>query len=160
VMLEYQLPLTSRRLDFMVTGKGPTYADNAVIVELKQWSKCGPTDGENEVATFVGGTTREVLHPSAQVGRYRMYLRIPTPRSTAAINPFRWRPAPTSTITRMSRTTSSTTRNSRASSKAIPSSRWTMFRSSLSSCRTSLAPGRGWRCLSGSRKADIAPAAS
>ncbi len=74
VMLEYQLPLTSRRLDFMVTGKGPTYTDNAVIVELKQWSKCGPAEGENEVATFVGGMTREVLHPSAQVGRYRMYL--------------------------------------------------------------------------------------
>ena len=74
VLLEYQLPLTSRRLDFMVTGKGQSDADNAVIVELKQWEKCGPADGENEVATFVRGTTREVLHPSAQVGRYRMYL--------------------------------------------------------------------------------------
>ena len=74
VMLEYQLPLTSRRLDFMVTGKGQSNADNAVIVELKQWEKCGSADGANEVATFVGGATREVLHPSAQVGRYRMYL--------------------------------------------------------------------------------------
>ena len=74
VLLEYQLPLTSRRLDFIVTGKGQSNADHAVIVELKQWEKCGPADGENEVATFVGGATREVLHPSAQVGRYRMYL--------------------------------------------------------------------------------------
>lgn len=74
VMLEYQLPLTSRRLDFMVTGKGQDDADNAVIVELKQWEKCSAADGENEVSTFVGGTMREVLHPSAQVGRYRMYL--------------------------------------------------------------------------------------
>ena len=74
VMLEYQLPLTSRRLDFMVTGKGHGNSDNAVIVELKQWEKCGAADGENEVATFVGGASREVLHPSAQVGRYRMYL--------------------------------------------------------------------------------------
>ena len=74
VMLEYQLPLTSRRLDFMVTGKGQGNSDNAVIVELKQWEKCGAADGENEVATFVGGAIREVLHPSAQVGRYRMYL--------------------------------------------------------------------------------------
>lgn len=74
VMLEYQLPLTSQRLDFMVTGKGQTNTDNAVIVELKQWDKCGPADGENEVVTFVGGAQREVLHPSAQVGRYRMYL--------------------------------------------------------------------------------------
>lgn len=74
VMLEYQLPLTSRRLDFMVTGKRQANADNAVIVELKQWDKCGAADGENEVVTFVGGANREVLHPSAQVGRYRMYL--------------------------------------------------------------------------------------
>jgi hypothetical protein len=74
VMLEYQLPLTSRRLDFMVTGKGQSNADNAVIVELKQWDTCGTADGENEVVTFVGGANREVLHPSAQVGRYRMYL--------------------------------------------------------------------------------------
>lgn len=74
VLLEYQLPLTSRRLDFMVTGKGQGDADNAVIVELKQWEKCGPAEGENEVAAFVGGATRDVLHPSAQVGRYRMYL--------------------------------------------------------------------------------------
>jgi uncharacterized protein len=74
ILLEYQLPLTSRRLDFMITGKGQSNADNAVIVELKQWDKCGAADGENEVATFIGGATREVLHPSAQVGRYRMYL--------------------------------------------------------------------------------------
>ena len=74
VMLEYQLPLTSRRLDFMVTGKGQSNTDNAVIVELKQWDTCGAADGENEVVTFVGGANREVLHPSAQVGRYRMYL--------------------------------------------------------------------------------------
>src|SRR3990172_966291 len=69
VMLEYQLPLTSRRLDFMVTGKGQANADHAVIVELKQWDKCGPADGENEVVTFVGGANREVLHPSGPAGR-------------------------------------------------------------------------------------------
>jgi uncharacterized protein len=74
VMLEYQLPMTSRRLDFMVTGKGQDSADNAVIVELKQWHGCEPADGENEVVTVIGGARREVLHPSAQVGRYRMYL--------------------------------------------------------------------------------------
>jgi len=74
ILLEYQLPLTSRRLDFMITGKGQSNADNAVIVELKQWDKCGTAEGENEVLTFVGGGQREVLHPSAQVGRYRMYL--------------------------------------------------------------------------------------
>ncbi len=38
VILEYQLGNTSRRLDAMLTGHSPTRADNAVVVELKQWS--------------------------------------------------------------------------------------------------------------------------
>jgi hypothetical protein len=47
---------------------------NAVIVELKQWSGCKGASGKKEVATFVGGNVRDVLHPSAQVGQYMTYL--------------------------------------------------------------------------------------
>jgi hypothetical protein len=45
VILEYQLGNTSRRLDAMLTGHSPTSAENAVVVELKQWSDgaIGPT---------------------------------------------------------------------------------------------------------------------
>ena len=75
VMLEYQLPLTSRRLDCLITGRDKDSRDNAVIVELKQWESCEEADGENEVLTWIGGSRREVLHPSAQVGQYAMYLR-------------------------------------------------------------------------------------
>lgn len=75
VLLEYQLPLTSLRLDCMITGRDQEKRDNAVMVELKQWEACGPAEGENEVLTWVGGAQREVLHPSAQVGRYSMYLQ-------------------------------------------------------------------------------------
>ena len=75
VILEYQLPLTSKRLDCMITGKDKFNKDNAVIVELKQWDRCEESYGENEVLTWVGGAKRDVLHPSAQVGQYHMYLR-------------------------------------------------------------------------------------
>jgi hypothetical protein len=75
VLLEYQLPLTSRRLDCMITGRDEDGRDNAVIVELKQWESCEEAEGENEVLTWLGGSRREVLHPSAQVGQYAMYLR-------------------------------------------------------------------------------------
>ena len=51
VALEYQLPLTSRRLDCLVCGRDGKQEDNAVIVELKQWSKCQQSDGENLVST-------------------------------------------------------------------------------------------------------------
>lgn len=74
ILLEYQLPLTSKRLDCMITGKDDELVDNAIIVELKQWEKCEESFGENEVCTWVGGRNREVLHPSAQVGQYKMYL--------------------------------------------------------------------------------------
>jgi len=74
VILEYQLPLTSKRLDCMVCGKDGNKQDNAIIVELKQWDKCEEADGDNEVLTWLAGAKREVLHPSVQVGQYKMYL--------------------------------------------------------------------------------------
>jgi hypothetical protein len=74
VILEFQLPLTSRRLDCLVTGRNDWSRENAVVVELKQWDKCQDAGGPNEVATWVGGSLRDVLHPSAQVGRYKTYL--------------------------------------------------------------------------------------
>jgi len=39
VILEYQLPQSSRRLDCMICGKDGEKKDNSVIIELKQWSK-------------------------------------------------------------------------------------------------------------------------
>lgn len=74
IMLEYQLPLSSKRLDFIICGQDAASRDNAVIIELKQWDKCQDSDSENEVMTYVGGAVRDVLHPSAQVHRYKMYL--------------------------------------------------------------------------------------
>ncbi len=74
VILEYQLPITSKRLDCMIAGKDRDGEDNAVIIELKQWEACNHADGENEVITWLGGAEREVLHPAAQVGQYKMYL--------------------------------------------------------------------------------------
>ena len=75
VILEYQLPLTSRRLDCMICGKDVKKRANAVIIELKQWDRCKEAHGENEVLTWLGGGEREVLHPSVQVGQYQMYLQ-------------------------------------------------------------------------------------
>ncbi len=74
ILLEYQLPLSSKRLDCIICGKDGTNRDNAVIIELKQWDRCEEANGSNEVLTWVGGAKREVLHPSVQVGQYKMYL--------------------------------------------------------------------------------------
>lgn len=74
VIVEYQLPLTSKRLDCMICGRDGEKNDNAVIIELKQWDRCKPADGDHEVLAWVGGSERELLHPSVQAGQYRMYL--------------------------------------------------------------------------------------
>lgn len=75
VILEYQLPLTSKRLDCLLCGKGSDESDNAIVIELKQWDDCSDSDADNLVTTWVAGAKREVLHPSAQVGGYRDYLK-------------------------------------------------------------------------------------
>jgi uncharacterized protein len=74
VVLEHQLPLTSKRLDCMVLGRDETKRDNAVIVELKQWDRTEVSEAEQCVVTFVGHGLRDVLHPSVQVGQYAQYL--------------------------------------------------------------------------------------
>ncbi|WP_354684725.1 DNA/RNA helicase domain-containing protein, partial [Cupriavidus necator] len=75
VTLEYQLPLSARRLDFMITGHDGSGAQHAVVVELKQWGDVGPSDAEGCVSTWLAGSERDVLHPSCQVGQYEQYLR-------------------------------------------------------------------------------------
>lgn len=74
ILLEYQLPMTSRRLDCLIAGRDLKDNDNAVIIELKQWDKCDQAEGENVVLAWVGGAQREILHPAVQVGQYKMYL--------------------------------------------------------------------------------------
>jgi hypothetical protein len=70
MILEYQLPLCSLRVDAMVVGSSKTRNQGAVLLELKQWDRCEPTSTPEIVA--VGGT--EMLHPSAQARGYRQYL--------------------------------------------------------------------------------------
>ncbi len=74
VVVEYELPSSSRRLDFMICGQDAAHRDEAVIVELKQWSDCEPAEADGLVSTWVGGKIREVAHPSVQVGQYQQYL--------------------------------------------------------------------------------------
>lgn len=75
VLLEYQLPLSSKRLDCMVTGNDAGGQPYSVIVELKQWSDVEESNADDCVTTWVAGSKRDILHPSRQVGQYEEYLR-------------------------------------------------------------------------------------
>jgi len=74
VLLEYELPLSSLRLDCMVTGTSPVGQQAAEVIELKQWESCSSTEEDSLVVTWIGGRNKPTLHPSAQVARYQQFL--------------------------------------------------------------------------------------
>ncbi|WP_228470986.1 DUF2075 domain-containing protein [Streptomyces alkaliphilus] len=75
VLLEYGLPLTSKRVDAVLAGVHPTTGDPSyVLVELKQWSAAYP-DEENPALCRVDSYPRSVLNPIEQVRDYCAYLK-------------------------------------------------------------------------------------
>jgi hypothetical protein len=72
-LIEYQLPLTSKRADVVLCGRHPTNGrDQYVVIELKQWTKALPLDGTDNVVVLEG--TGERLHPVEQVRIYCTHL--------------------------------------------------------------------------------------
>lgn len=68
--IEYQIPLTSKRVDFLIAGKDAQGNNNVVVVELKQWENSGKTSRPDIVTAFTGGADRAVTHPSYQAYSY------------------------------------------------------------------------------------------
>ncbi|MDN4527135.1 DUF2075 domain-containing protein [Fictibacillus fluitans] len=70
VAIEFKIPNTSKRVDFLVAGHDGT-EDHVVIVELKQWSEVEKiTSKDALVSTYLGGGNRTVTHPSYQAWSY------------------------------------------------------------------------------------------
>lgn len=74
VMIEYNIPSTSKRVDFIIAGKDAQSNDNFIIVELKQWEEAWTTDKEDIVRTSFGGSKVETTHPSYQAWSYRQFM--------------------------------------------------------------------------------------
>lgn len=76
IAIEYRIPNTNRRVDFIVAGEDETGKHSAVVIELKQWSDLEKVDDQNGVVrTVVGGGLRTVSHPSYQVWSYVSMIR-------------------------------------------------------------------------------------
>ncbi|MCP2261330.1 hypothetical protein LX15_005051 [Streptoalloteichus tenebrarius] len=72
VLVEYKLPLTSKRVDAVLCGTSPDIRDPVyVLVELKQWSDILRAEGDR-VYLFRSSEAR--LHPLKQLDQYREYL--------------------------------------------------------------------------------------
>lgn len=74
VLVEYQLPLTSKRVDAVLAGVNPkTGRDSYLIIELKQWSHARLYEGSPTLVT-VEHAAGPRLHPATQVAHYCEYL--------------------------------------------------------------------------------------
>ncbi|VTP96685.1 ATP/GTP-binding protein [Pseudomonas aeruginosa] len=72
--IELHIPQTSKRIDITLTGRDESGGKNAVLVELKQWSKASATGKDAIVRTALGNGLREVVHPSYQAWSYATLL--------------------------------------------------------------------------------------
>jgi len=72
VAIEYKIPRTSKRIDFIITGKDENKKSSAIVVELKQWSEGVEISDKDGILNtkFFG----EVNHPSYQAWSYTTLL--------------------------------------------------------------------------------------
>ena len=76
IAIEYNIPQTSKRVDFIVTGYDEKENPNVIIIELKQWDKLAAVlEKDAMVETYTGNAVREVVHPSYQAWSYSMLIR-------------------------------------------------------------------------------------
>ncbi|MEG1362761.1 MAG: DUF2075 domain-containing protein [Lachnospiraceae bacterium] len=76
IAIEYNIPQTSKRVDFIITGYDKKEKPNVIIIELKQWDKLSPVLGKDAmVETYTGNAMREVVHPSYQAWSYSMLIK-------------------------------------------------------------------------------------
>ncbi len=75
VAIEYQLPQTAKRLDFVLTGLGSGDQEYAILIELKQWSEASLSDKDGIVNTLVNRRIGEHPHPSYQAWSYATLLQ-------------------------------------------------------------------------------------
>jgi len=73
ISIEYHLPQTSKRVDFIITGKNGTQ-ENVIIIELKQWEKSELTTKDGIVKTRFQFGESETSHPSYQAWSYAALL--------------------------------------------------------------------------------------
>lgn len=75
IAIEYQIPQTGKRIDFIISGQDPDNKDSVMLIELKQWSEANLTNKDSIVETYVGGRIGEHTHPSYQAWSYATLLQ-------------------------------------------------------------------------------------
>ena len=75
VAIEYNIPQTSKRVDFMIIGQDHNHEDHVVIVELKQWARVSKVKDTFRHSVLSDLRSHEpVAHPSYQAYTYKSLL--------------------------------------------------------------------------------------
>jgi uncharacterized protein len=74
VAIEYSIPRTKNRIDFIITGQDENQQEKVVIIELKQWTNIQQTEKDAMVITRFKQGLSEELHPSYQAWSYSTLL--------------------------------------------------------------------------------------
>lgn len=74
VAIEYHIPQSAKRIDFILTGKDDRMQDSAILVELKQWQAAEITEKDGVVRTHFKHGNKETSHPSYQAWSYKCLL--------------------------------------------------------------------------------------
>ena len=74
IAIEYQIPLTSKRVDFIISGLDTNRKSNIIIIELKQWEQAKLSNKSGIITTRFQHGERETAHPSYQAWSYAYML--------------------------------------------------------------------------------------
>lgn len=75
VAVEYHIPWSGKRIDFIVTWQDENNQESVIIVELKQWTEAQVTNKDAVVITRYGRGLSERPHPSYQARSYAALLQ-------------------------------------------------------------------------------------
>ncbi|ANF35582.1 DUF2075 domain-containing protein [Bacillus velezensis] len=76
IAIEFKIPHTSKRIDFLISGSDKDDRSSIVIVELKQWEKVEKIDSKEAIVkTFINKGIRETTHPSYQAWSYASLIK-------------------------------------------------------------------------------------
>lgn len=75
IAIEYQIPLTSKRIDFIISGVDDNQRSNIVIIELKQWEQAKLSQKSGIIQTRFQHGESETAHPSYQAWSYAYMLQ-------------------------------------------------------------------------------------
>ena len=71
IAIEYRIPNSNKRVDFIISSEDELGRESAVIIELKQWQKLEKVDSKEAVVkTHLQGRMVETTHPSYQAWSY------------------------------------------------------------------------------------------